>query len=73
MVDHSGDANEKGKDGTFIDEGTKQAGNSPELPESSFSGLVNSEYVTNLDALRVAAAPQQEVIGIDLANGKDAS
>ncbi|EON6569970.1 hypothetical protein ACBD66_003273 [Salmonella enterica] len=33
-----------------------------------------SEYVTNLeDALRVAAAPQQEVIGIDLANGKDAS
>ncbi|AXB20405.1 hypothetical protein ACQX5R_16415 [Salmonella enterica] len=29
MVDHSGDANEKGCDGTFIDEGTKQAGNSP--------------------------------------------
>lgn len=29
MVDHSGDANEKGSDGTFIDEGTKQAGNSP--------------------------------------------
>lgn len=70
-----------------------QAGNSPVIPESSFSGLVNSaralldvlyefgadevaisEYVTNLeDALRVAAAPQQEVIGIDLANGKDAS
>lgn len=68
-------------------------GNSPVIPESSFSGLVNSaralldvlyefgadevaisEYVTNLeDALRVAAAPQQEVIGIDLANGKDAS
>lgn len=36
--------------------------NSPVIPESSFSGLVNSEYVTNLeDALRVAAAPQQEV------------
>lgn len=70
-----------------------QAGNSPVIPEGSFSGLVNSaralldvlcefgadevaisEYVTNLeDALRVAAAPQQEVIGIDLANGKDAS
>lgn len=93
MVDHSGDANEKGSDGTFIDEGTKQAGNSPVIPDGSFSGLVNSaralldvlyefgadevaisEYVTNLeDALRVAAAPQQEVIGIDLANGKDAS
>lgn len=42
MVDHSGDANEKGKDGTFIDEGTKQAGNSPVIPEGSFSGLVNS-------------------------------
>lgn len=58
-----------------------QAGNSPVIPEGSFSGLVNSaralldvlyefgadevaisEYVTNLeDALRVAAAPQQEV------------
>lgn len=32
MVDHSGDANEKGSDGTFIDEGTKQAGNSPVIP-----------------------------------------
>lgn len=42
MVDHSGDANEKGSDGTFIDEGTKQAGNSPVTPEGSFSGLVNS-------------------------------
>lgn len=42
MVDHSGDANEKGSDGTFIDEGTKQAGNSPVIPEGSFSGLVNS-------------------------------
>ncbi|EJA5730349.1 DUF550 domain-containing protein, partial [Salmonella enterica] len=59
----------------------KTAGNSPVIPEGSFSGLVNSaralldvlyefgadevaisEYVTNLeDALRVAAAPQQEV------------
>lgn len=58
-----------------------RAGNSPVIPEGSFSGLVNSaralldvlyefgadevaisEYVTNLeDALRVAAAPQQEV------------
>ncbi|EPT6139431.1 DUF551 domain-containing protein [Salmonella enterica subsp. enterica serovar Newport] len=34
MVDHSGDANEKGSDGTFIDEGTKQAGNSPVIPDS---------------------------------------
>lgn len=33
MVDHSGDANEKGSDGTFIDEGTKQAGNSPVIPD----------------------------------------
>lgn len=33
MVDHSGDANEKGKNGTFIDEGTKQAGNSPVVPD----------------------------------------
>lgn len=33
MVDHSGDANEKGSDGTFIDEGTKQAGNSPVTPD----------------------------------------
>ncbi|ENJ5588436.1 DUF551 domain-containing protein [Salmonella enterica] len=32
MVDHSGDANEKGSDGTFIDEGTKQACNSPVIP-----------------------------------------
>lgn len=59
----------------------KPAGNSPVIPDCSFSGLVNSaralldalyefgadevdisEYVTNLeDALRVAAAPQQEV------------
>ncbi|ECF2941529.1 DUF550 domain-containing protein [Salmonella enterica subsp. enterica serovar Reading] len=33
MVDHSGYANEKGSDGTFIDEGTKQAGNSPVIPD----------------------------------------
>lgn len=33
MVDHSGDANEKGKDGTFINEGTKQAGNLPVIPD----------------------------------------
>ncbi|EPX2651552.1 DUF551 domain-containing protein [Salmonella enterica] len=37
MVDHSGDANEKGSDGTFIDEGTKQAGNSPVTPDSWIS------------------------------------
>lgn len=29
MVDHSGDTNENGSDDTFIDEGTKPAGNSP--------------------------------------------
>ncbi|ELB6473026.1 hypothetical protein RH437_004446 [Salmonella enterica] len=33
MVDHSGDANEKGKGGTFIDEGTKQADNLPVIPD----------------------------------------
>ncbi|EHE9161015.1 DUF551 domain-containing protein [Salmonella enterica] len=37
MVDHSGDANEKGSDGTFIDEGTKQAGNSPVILEGWIS------------------------------------
>lgn len=37
MVDHSGDANEKGSDGTFIDEGTKQAGNSPVIPDGWIS------------------------------------
>lgn len=37
MVDHSGDANEKGSDGTFIDEGTKQAGNSPVTPDGWIS------------------------------------
>ncbi|ECF2922104.1 DUF551 domain-containing protein [Salmonella enterica subsp. enterica serovar Manhattan] len=37
MVDHSGDANEKGSDGTFIDEGTKQAGNSPATPDGWIS------------------------------------
>lgn len=40
MVGRSGDAN--GRDGTFIGEGTKQAGNSPVTPDFSFSGLVNS-------------------------------
>ncbi|EDQ9953963.1 hypothetical protein ZM36_004144 [Salmonella enterica subsp. diarizonae] len=39
MVDHSGDANEKGSDGTFIDEGTKQAGNSPVTPIHPQRGL----------------------------------
>lgn len=37
MVDHSGDANEKGSDGTFIDEGTKQACNSPVTPDGWIS------------------------------------
>ncbi|EAA4074672.1 DUF551 domain-containing protein [Salmonella enterica subsp. enterica] len=37
MVDHSGDANEKGSDGTFIDEGTKQACNSPVILEGWIS------------------------------------
>lgn len=40
MVDNSGDAN--GRDGALTNEGTKQAGNSPVIPEGSFSGLVNS-------------------------------
>lgn len=60
MVDHSGDANEKGSDGTFIDEGTKQAGNSPVIPDGSFSGLVNSARAL-LDALYEFGADEVDI------------
>lgn len=50
MVDHSGDTNENGSDDTFIDEGTKPAGNSPVTPDgcipvSDHSMLPPLEYL----------------------------
>ncbi|HEE9822339.1 TPA: hypothetical protein R8G21_002258 [Citrobacter braakii] len=76
MVDHSGDANEKGSDGTFIDEGTKQAGNYPETPDSwvmvpkemtcemddaAWDAYHETRCMSDIWAALLAAAPQQEV------------
>lgn len=73
MVDHSGYANEKGSDGTLINEGTKQAGNSPVIPEGyalvpieateemlQASYRESSVYSPSAYRAMIAAAPQQE-------------
>ncbi|EAX2029201.1 hypothetical protein F2E10_08905 [Salmonella enterica] len=76
MVDHSGDTNENGSDDTFIDEGTKPAGNSPVVPDgwqlvpkepteamnkAGWAAINEHDAINPTYRAMLAAAPQQEV------------